>query len=180
MLSAQTTKNLADAFQRSVQATLVRNAGDACLVAPSAGPTREKNATAKLLMITISSFSFRLVTAFRIPQEPATRDYYTAGATTSLDEVFAEVANMCCGAFGRELSAQFKHLAMSVPYGLDAHCLDFLASLEPSFQASFEVTINDAARIWTTFCMCCKHPVEFAPAAAAVEVSHAGGELELF
>ena len=179
MLSAQTTKNLADAFQRSVQATLVRNAGDACLVTPSAGPAPAKDAAAKLLLITISSFSFRLVTAFRIPQEQPTRDYYTSGAKNSVDEVFAEMANMCCGALGRELSAQFKHLAMSVPYGLDARCLDFLPSLEPCFQASFDVTINGAARIWTTFCMCCKHPVEFSPA-AAVEVSHAGGELELF
>ena len=179
MLSAQTTKNLSDAFQRSVQATLVRNAGDACRVTPSTGPAPAKNAAAKLLLITISSFSFRLVIAFRIPQEQPTRDYYTSGAKTSLDEVFAEVANMCCGAFGRELASQFKHLAMSVPYGLDAHCLDFLASLEPCFQTSFEVTINEAARIWATICVCCKHPVEFSPA-AAVEVSHAGGELELF
>ena len=179
MLSAQTTKNLSDAFQRSVQATLVRNAGDACRVTPSTDPAPAKNAAAKLLLITISSFSFRLVIAFRIPQEQPTRDYYTSGAKTSLDEVFAEVANMCCGAFGRELASQFKHLAMSVPYGLDAHCLDFLASLEPCFQTSFEVTINEAARIWATICVCCKHPVEFSPA-AAVEVSHAGGELELF
>ena len=179
MLSAQTAKNLSDAFQRSVQTTLVRNAGDTCLIHPSGGPTPEKNAAAKLLMITLSSFSFRLVTVFRIPQEQRTRDYYTAGAKNTLDEVFAEVANMCCGAFGRELSAQFKHLAMSVPYGLEAHCLDFLATLQPCFQASFDVTINDAARIWTTLCMCCRHPVEFTPA-AAVETSHAGGELQLF
>lgn len=179
MLSAQTAKNLADAFQRSVEATLVRDPGDACRVVPSAGATPEKSAAAKLLMITISSFSFRLVTVFRIPQEQPTRDYYTAGAKTSLDEVFAEVANMCCGAFGRELSSQFKHLAMSVPYGLEAHCLDFLSHLEPSFQASFDVTINEAARIWITFCLCCKHPVEFVPAAVA-EAAQTGGELELF
>ena len=179
MLSAQTAKNLSDAFQRSVQTTLVRNSGDTCFIHPCAGPTPEKNPAAKLLMITLSSFSFRLVTVFRIPQEQRTRDYYTSGAKNTLDEVFAEVANMCCGAFGRELSAHFKHLAMSVPYGLEAHCLDFLATLQPCFQASFDVTINDAARIWTTFCMCCRHPVEFT-AAAAVETSHAGGELQLF
>jgi hypothetical protein len=179
MLSAQTTRNISDAFQRSVQATLVRNSGDACRIAPSTNPAVTNKTPAKLLMITISSFSFRLVTVFRIPQEQPTHDYYAAGAKNTLDEVFAEVANMCCGAFGRELSSQFKHLAMSVPYGLDASCLDLLGTLQPRFQASYDVTINDAARIWTTICMCCNHPVEFAPT-AAVEVSHAGGELELF
>ena len=179
MLSAQTTKNISDAFHRSVQATLVRNAGDACLIVPATAADTGARAAAKLLMITISSFSFRLVTVFRVPQEQQTNDYYTAGAKNTLDEVFAEVANMCCGAFGRELSSQFKHLAMSVPYGLDAHCVDFLGNLQPSFQASYDITINAAERIWAAIFMCCKQPVEFAPA-AAVETSHAGGELELF
>jgi hypothetical protein len=179
MLNAQTTKNIADAFHRSVQATLVRNPGDACLIVPSAAPHSGTKAPAKLLMITISSFSFRLVTVFRIPQEPQTNDYYTGGAKNTLDEVFAEVANMCCGAFGRELAGQFKHLAMSVPYGLDAHCVDFLNNLQPSFQASYDISINAAARIWAAIFMCCTRPVEFTPA-AAIETAHVGGELELF
>ena len=179
MLSAQTTRNIADAFHRSVRATLVRNSGDACLIVPSTATDSEKKPAVKLLMITISSFSFRLVTVFRIPQEPQTHDYYTAGARNTLDEVFAELANMCCGAFGRELASQFKHLAMSVPFGVDAQCVDFLDNLQPSFQASYDISINAAARIWAAIFLCCKQPVEFAPA-AAVETSHSGGELELF
>jgi hypothetical protein len=119
----------------------------------------------KLLMITISSYSFRLLTSFQISQDQATRDYYTGGGHSTLDEVFAEAANMCCGAFGRELSSQFKHLAMSVPYGLESPCLEFLRALEPRFQASYDITINAAAQIRTTLCMYCNRPVEFSPAA---------------
>lgn len=179
MLSQQTTKNITDAFHRAASATLVRNPGDSCSVVPAAGPALGGDAARKLLMITISSFSFRLLASFQISQDPPTRDYYTAGAHSSLDEVFAEATNMCCGAFGRELSSQFKHLAMSVPYGLESQCLEFLSALEPRFQASFDITINAAAQIRATLCMYCNRPLEFAPA-AVMEVNHVGGELEMF
>jgi hypothetical protein len=179
MLSEKTTKNIADAFRRAAGATLVRAAGDACSIVSAAGPDPRVKLGPNLLMITISSFTFRLVTVFQVSEEQPTRDYYTGGAQSTLEEVFAEVANMCCGALGRELSGQFKHLAMSIPYGLESQCTAFLQELAPRFQASYDITINDAARLRVTLCMCCNRPVEFQPA-PAVEVSHAGGELELF
>jgi hypothetical protein len=179
MLSQQTTKNLTDAFHRVAGATLVRNAGDTCNIVPAAGPALGTDRATKLLMITISSFSFRLLTGFQISQDQPTRDYYTAGAQGTLDEVFAEVANMCCGALGRELSSQFKHLAMSVPYGLESQCLEFLSVLEPRFQASYDITIGAAAQIRATMSMYCNRPVDFIPV-AVTEVKHVGGELELF
>jgi hypothetical protein len=179
MLSQQTTKNITDAFQRAASTTLVRNTSDTCSIVPAPGPALGAGAAMKLLMITISSFSFRLLTSFQISQDHPTHDYYTAAAHSTLDEVFAEAANMCCGAFGRELSSQFKHLAMSVPYGLESQCLEFLSVLEPRFQASYDITINAAAQIRATICMYCNRPIDFTPA-AVMEVKHAGGELELF
>ncbi len=179
MLSERTTKNIADAFRRAASATLVRAAGDACSIVAATGPDPGVKLGPKLLMVTISSFAFRLVIVFQVSHEQPTLDYYAGAAQVPLDEVFCEVANMCCGALGRELSAQFKHLAMSIPYGLESQCTAFLQELAPRFQASYDITINDAARLRITLCMCCNRPVEFQPA-PAVEVSHAGGELELF
>jgi hypothetical protein len=179
MLSQQTITNLTDAFQRAAVATLVRNTSDSCNIVPAGGPALGSDRATKLLMITISSFSFRLLTSFQISQDQSTRDYYTAGTHSALDEVFAEIANMCCGALGRELSAHFKHLAMSVPYGLESQCLEFLSVLEPRFQASYDITINAAAQIRATICMYCNRPVDFIPA-VVMEVKHTGGELELF
>jgi hypothetical protein len=179
MLNERTTKNIADAFRRAASATLVRAAGDVCNIVSATVPDPAVKLGPKLLMITISSFAFRLVIVFQVSQEQPTRDYYADGAQGALDEVFAEVANMCCGALGRELSAQFKHLAMSIPYALESQCTAFLQELAPRFQASYDITVNDTARMRVTLCMCCNRPVEFTPA-AAVEVSHAGGELEMF
>jgi hypothetical protein len=176
MLSEKATRNIADAFRRAAGATLVRDAADVCSI-EAAGGGPATNLGAELLMITISSFAFRLVTVFQVSAERSTCDYYTGGRQTTLNEAFAEVANMCCGALGRELSTQFKHLAMSIPYGLESQCTAFLQDLTPRFQASYDITINAAARLRATLCVCCNRPIEFA---AASEVSHAGGELEIF
>jgi hypothetical protein len=179
MLSGQTIKNLADAFRRAAGATLVRTTGDACNIVSATAVAPGVKLSPKLLMITISSFTFRLVTVFQVAAEQPTRDYYAGETQGSVDETFAEMANMCCGALGRELSAQFKHLAMSIPYDLESQCTEFLDELKPSFRASYDITINEAAHLRVTLCMCCSRPVEFTPA-AVVEVSHVGGELEMF
>jgi hypothetical protein len=176
MLSEKATKNIADTFRRAAGDTLVRKAGDICNIEPT--HDRAADLSASLLMITISSFSFRLVIVFQVADEQPTRDYYTSGGESTLNEAFAEVANMCCGALGRELSAQFKHLAMSIPYGLEARCTAFLQELTPRFQASYDIVINAEARVRATLCVCCKRPIEFA--AVTAEVSHCDGELEIF
>ena len=179
MLSEQTTKNIADAFRRAAGATLVRATGDVCSIVPATTTKSSAKLSPKLLMITISSFTFRLVTIFQVSEEQPTRDYYVSEGKSTLDEMFAEVANMCCGALGRELAAQFKYLAMSIPYDLESQCMAFLDELKPRFRASYDITINEAARLRVTLCMCCNRTVEFT-SAAAVEVSHPGGELEMF
>jgi len=178
--SDQANRNLAEALRRVALTTLVRNASDDCTIVEASRSAQEELLGSRLLVITISSFTFRLLTIFQVSEAQPTREYYTSGLTArSLDEAFAEIANMCCGALGRELSAQFKHLAMSIPYGLESQCARFLDELQPRFRASYDVTINNAARVRITLCLCCNRPVEFA-AARLAEEDHARGELELF
>lgn len=132
-----------------------------------------------LLVVTISSFVFRLLTLFQVGADPATHAYYVSTAQQSLDEAFREFANMCCGAFNRELSEQIPHLAMSIPYTLSSQCLAFLGELRPSFLSSTAVTINDSVRLQVTLCMCCSAAVDFVASAAPV-VETTAGELEMF
>jgi hypothetical protein len=132
-----------------------------------------------LLLITISSFVFRLVTIFQISGSEATRQYYTgAGAAETPEEIFTEVVNLCCGALSRELAAQFKHLAMSIPYRLEASSLKFLGELKAGLTSTYDITINDTAQLRATLCMSASRPIELS--APAPEVSHTGGALEMF
>lgn len=180
MLSDQTGRNLADAFRRAAAATLIRSAGDVCDIQTAAKATDpELKTESPLLLITISSFVFRLVAIFQISGSEATRLYYTGSdSSAAAEEMFTEVVNLCCGALSRELSAQFKHLAMSIPYRLESSCLNFLGELKAGLTTTYDITINDAARMRATLCMSSSRPIELA--APAPEVSHTGGALEMF
>ena len=179
VLSERTVRNLSAAFHRAASASLVRHAGHQCAIAPSSAAWSEPKSGGRILLMTISSFTFRLIAVFQVADGQATRDYYTAGgAEKTLDETFSEFANMCCGALGRELFSQFRHIGMSIPYLLEWQCARHLQDLNPRMISSYDITIDNAARVKATLCMCCARQVEFAP--PVIEAAQTtGGELEL-
>ncbi len=178
MLSDRTVRNLSDAFLRAAHATLVRQAGDQCAIAPASAAWAESKCGGGILLMTISSFTFRLITMFQVADGEPTRHYYTAGAAgKTLDETFSEFANMCCGALGRELYAQFPHIGMSIPYLLEWQCARHLRDLNPRMLSSYDITIQGTARVKATLAVCCERPLEFDPPVR--EAAQAGGELEL-
>ena len=178
MLSERTVRNLSDAFLRAATATLVRQAGDQCAITPSSSAWTESKGGGGILLMTISSFTFRLVTVFQVADGESTREYYTAGVSgKTLDETFSEFANMCCGALGRELYSQFPHIGMSIPYLLEWQCARHLRDLNPRLLSSYDITLQGTARVKATLALCCERPLQFEP--PVVEAAQAGGELEL-
>jgi hypothetical protein len=179
MLSEQSKRSIAAVFQRSAGVCLIRTPGDVCNIVPAQDRNSAEQLGESLLLITISSFVFRLLTIFHISGNPATRAYFAGGtADRTLEDGFSEFANLCCGAMNRELSLQGPQLAMSIPYTLSRHCLAFLDALQPQYLASYAITINESVQLQATLCMCCHAPVEFTAGTGAVE--HGGGELEMF
>ena len=179
MISEQSKQNLESAFYRAARESLVRDSGDACEIGPIRSGQPSQQCGDKVLVITISSFAFRLTTIFHIADCEASRAYYCNGAVDrGLDEAFAEVVNLFCGSLSRTLAPSFPHLAMSIPYTLNSKCMEFLAELRPRYLSSYLITINDSVRIRATLCMHCSAEVEIAlPAATAQDNS---GALELF
>ena len=171
--------NVELAFHKAIRTNLVRDVGDICEIVAVQSGQGDKGTGHKLLLITISSFVFRLLVIFRISDNPATRAYYLRGdGAQGLDDVFAEVANMCGGMLNRQLASNFEHLAMSTPCTLSSQCMTFLDELRPQYVARVGVTINDSVQLQATLCMCCSRPIEVAAATAADEAEC--GELELF
>ncbi len=179
MLSEQSRRNLVELFQSAARASLLHSTehtwtmdldASGAAVTPDGGP---------LVVITTASFHFRLLTIFSVPESEANRDYFVPpGSGLSIDDGFAEAANLCCGALNREMSSIYSHLAMSVPSRLRASCVDYLAVLAPQFTSSFTITINATVRIGVTLCLCCTAPVDFPMRAAVSE--QVTGELEMF
>ena len=176
MLSAQSRQNLANVFERAARSTILRSQEDALQI--TAEPSMAA-ASDPLLVITTSSFAFRLLTIFHVADNDANRAYFLpAGAGGTLQEGLAEVVNLCCGAFNREISTVFPHLAMSVPSRLSAQCLDYLPQLKPEYTSRFTVSINGTVKMDVTLCMCCSAPVDIPVTLAAP--GQTSGELEMF
>lgn len=183
MISEQSRRNLELAFHQALRVNLVRGTGDDCDIVPVDCERLGDHPGDKRLFLTLSSFVFRLLVIFRIVQTPATVAYYAPGAAAqsqALDEVFAEVANMCGGALSRQLSGSFPHLAMSTPHAVSGRCMAFLGDLKPQYLASYLVSINHTVQIQATLCLCCSAPIEVALSAAATEAEQNVGELEFF
>jgi hypothetical protein len=67
---------------------------------------------------------------------------------------------------------------MSTPYALSSDCFGYLDELKPTHIASYDITIEAAARLRATLCVCANAPIDFA--AQVADVHESAGELELF
>jgi hypothetical protein len=178
LMSEQSKQGMEHAFLRAAKAGLLRSPEDAldvqpiphAGVAPAAGET--------VLVITTSSFAFRLLTMFQVPATTENREYYGGEPDAAMEVAFAEIANLCCGALNRELSNDFPHLGMSIPFALGARCLANLDELKPEHVCRYGITINGSVRLEATLCICCSAPVQISARPQAMAAST--GELELF
>ena len=171
--------NIEQALHRAARRSLLRDPGDTCLIVENREPARNA-AGEKLILVTISSFKFRLLIIFHLDEEPALTSYFGGhDAQRSVEETFYEIANMCCGALNRDMTRDFRHLAMSVPYTLAGPCMDYIGDVRPEYISSSTLTINNSVRVRLTLCMCCSAPVSFSATGAESETTDSG-TLELF
>jgi hypothetical protein len=177
--SEQSRINIVQALHRAAKNCLVRDPADTCVIADSRPLLPPATAAEKLIVVTISSFKFRLLVIFHFDEAAAPREYFLgADAKRSMEEVFYEISNMCCGALNRDILCDFQHLAMSVPYTLAGACMTHISELRPEYISSSIVTINDSVRVRLTLCLCCSAPVAFSATSAASQTE--SGALELF
>lgn len=179
MISLQARQSIEYIFTQSARKSFQLDPADYCNIELLQGGVQHKHHEKDVIVLTISSFLFRVLTIFHIGEDAETRNYFLNGrAEKSLTEVFSEISNLCSGAMNAELLRYFPHLGMSTPCTLSGRCLPFLSELKSGHMSHFNITINGAARLQATLCMCGYAPVDFAldKTAAAVET----GELEFF
>jgi hypothetical protein len=173
-----------DSFERiffqAARTRLTREPEHRCEIVPvNARSDTQSARPAQIHVLTIVSIGFRIVLLLQFADDDATRAYYTSQATDlSLGEAAMEIGNLCCGAVNQQLVEYFPDLGMSTPYTLSSDCLGYLAELKPTHIASYDITIEDAARLRATVCICAGAPVDFT--AQVADVQESAGELELF
>lgn len=179
MISQQAKNGFGHIFVKAAKSHLILNAEDACDIIALPEMSLSKLKEKKLLVLTISSFLFRLVTIFHFNENQAARDYFKKGVSgETVTDVLSEIGNLCCGAINRDLLHHVSHLGMSTPYVLDSQCLPFLNELKPGFVTGYEININRSLQMHATLCVCAYAPIDFSVDMSAVEETT--GELELF
>ncbi|APR38111.1 hypothetical protein [Paraburkholderia sp. SOS3] len=197
MISAQAKESFERILQKAAQSRLTVDSADTCQFVPqtrrqgtdataeavaNAGVARtmtDRANDANVVVLTISSISFRLLLMLHVNEDAATVGYYTKGdAQRTFSEVFQEICNLCCGAINQELLSYFPDLGMSTPYMLSARCLPYLEGLKPALLETWAVTINDSVQLSATLCVCAHAPIDFMADVSMAEDT--SGELELF
>lgn len=166
-------------FTRAARANFVMNPSDSIDVSPLPASRKFEPPESQIVVLTIASYLFRLLTIFHVDASAANTGYFVRDdAERSFFETFGEIGNMCCGAMNRELGRFFPHMGMSTPYVLDRKCLPFIAVLAPAYLSHYRIGINNTVTLHATLCLCAYGDIDFRvdPAVAAEET----GALELF
>ena len=179
MISEQARRGVNLIFTNAATNNLAVSPSDHIQIEPLDSHGLEMPPEKTIVVLTIASYVFRLLTIFHVNTDAATEAYFTrSGAAGAFGDCFGEIGNRCCGAMNRELGRHFRHLGMSTPTMLEAGCLAFLAELKPTFLAQHRIRINDTLVLHATLCLCAYAPIDFSvDHQAAPETT---GELELF
>lgn len=140
----------------------------------------------KMVVLTISSYLFRLMVMFHFRPDAGTRGHFarlTRAAAGEMDDqalldAIAECGNLCCGIFNRELGRFFPHLGMSTPNVIDTRCVAYLQKLNCAHVRHFAIDLPEVPRLHVSLAVCAYDRLDFAVAAG--EAGDATGELELF
>ncbi len=140
----------------------------------------------KIVVLTVSSYLFRLMAILYFKPDAATRAYFNRnaadGAPALSDDEFhdrvAECGNVCCGALNRELGAHFPHVGMSTPNIIDRDCMKYVDLLGCDLVKHYRVVLDGELTLYASLCVASYGMVDFhVDSAAAAEVDT--GELEL-
>ncbi|RDU97161.1 hypothetical protein [Trinickia dinghuensis] len=180
MITHAAQDSLERIFFQAARTRLTVDAAHACDIAPVAAPGETGSGpSTEVLVLTIASIDFRIVLLLQFADDEGTRAYYSAaGADRTLREAAMEIGNLCCGAINQQLVEHFPDLGMSTPYALPSDCMGYLDELKPAYIAAYDVTIEYAARLRATLCVCASAPLDFV--AQVADVHESAGELELF
>jgi len=140
----------------------------------------------KMVVLTVSSYLFRLMAMFYFTPDAATRTHFARlnnidaaemSEQTFMDAI-AESGNLCCGILNRDLGNFFPHIGMSTPNVIDSNCAAYLQTLNCQHVRHFAVDMDDAPRFHVTLSVSAYADIDFA--VSADELGSDTGELELF
>lgn len=179
MLSERSRTSLDAAFACAARESFALDRADPVRV-ESIGPGRPGLETGDHLMVmTIASYTFRLLMMLHYSADPATVRYFSKRPDLADPAVaLGELCNLCCGQINRRLGAHFSHMGMSTPGLLEGRCFAFVEAINPTYRSQHRIVIKEEVVLGATLCLCAYAPLDFELTESADRA--AVGELELF
>lgn len=184
MISNQAREGFDNLLIHATKAGLVASADDVCEVAvlDDCSQIKEK----KMVVLTVSSYLFRLVVLLYFNADAATREHVARSRNIDESDMeeqdfydsISEFGNICCGTLNRGLAPYFPHIGMSTPNIIDKYCSSYLNRLNCGYIKHFRVDINDSVHFHIGLCVSDYDNIDF-----VVEVQQddsSTGELEMF
>ncbi len=143
----------------------------------------------EVVMLTVSSYMFRVLLFIHFNRNPALRSHLAAldghPGDTLDDERFTDAimehGNLCCGALNRDLSQFFPHIGMSTPCILHRSSVEHVAAVNPAFTRRYRADVSPGVPMHFTLALCAFADLDFPfEPRAAEEVEDTAGELEMF
>ncbi len=141
----------------------------------------------KIVILTVSSYLFRLMAILYFKPDAATRAYFNRnaaeGAPELTDDEFydrvAECGNVCCGSLNRDLGKHFPHVGMSTPNIIDKDCMRYVDLLGCGLVKHYQVELEGGLTMYASLCVADYGLVDF-HVDPIVEEDASIGELEMF
>ena len=184
MISEQAKAGFEYLLKEAIKDNLIASPDDSCEIDAIADV---KSITGnEMVVLTISSYLFRLITFFYFSKNKETKGHFARkvgaqakdlGESQFYDTV-SEFGNIYCGALNRDLNKYFPHVGMSTPNILEKHCVAYMGALGGGFVRHFKISVNGSVDFHASLCVCDHADLNFVVDTKVVDDST--GELELF
>jgi hypothetical protein len=188
MISPNAIAGFENIFKACLKETLVVMPQDVChVMAQNEAPAIQAS---KVVMLTSSSFVFRLIVLIYFDSDSKTKAHFarrskndvSSFSETEFTDAICESGNMCSGSMNRELGRFFPHIGLSTPNLLDKGCADQLHVLGDGHVQDFSIEINQVplfhARLFVSDDTDLDFTFDAKPSNETAAVD--SGELELF
>ncbi len=143
----------------------------------------------EFIMLTVSSYTFRIFTILHFTRNDATMDYVSTALKMSRENLeeskyydyLGEVGNTFCGAFKRELGRYFPHLGMSTPNRLAKGSLSYMHDMDFEYDDHYETRIDGKASFYASMFISAYSELDFRiPVNSRFDEDVNTGALEMF
>jgi hypothetical protein len=187
MTTIQAKESLDRLFKQAIQNSFQGSTDDVVEVVVVSDDDIDKSNQTQIVVITISSYTFRFICLLYCEPTDSTKQYlarYYKKESNDIDsdslrEFSAELTNMTCGKFNRDLVEYFAHVGMSTPNFIEYRSISHFNKLHLSHVKHFKVEINQAIRFHFSLFVSDYANLDF-KANFAKEDDVESGELELF